>query len=138
MLVEDEDGVRSLASKALKRFGFEVLEAANAGEAFLLFEKYRTHFSDVNVDGGFKKIDLVVTDVILPRLSGHELIMRLKSISPKLKVLYMSGYSGEMLTYSDLLTDNAALLQKPFTPKELVAKVREVLDNSVIRTTQQT
>lgn len=120
LVVEDEDGLRNLVSKALSHYGFRVLEAANAGEALLLFEESQ------KVD----RIDILLTDVILPRMSGRGLVERLKSLEPSLKILYISGYNDQILHSENMISGDSEFLQKPFTPQQLVRKVRQVLDNN--------
>ncbi|MGE0352424.1 MAG: PAS domain S-box protein [Gemmatimonadales bacterium] len=113
LLVEDEAVVRAVSSKILKRLGYEVLEAANGLEAIELLKQ------------NIAAVDLVVTDVIMPRLTGPQVVARLRALRPGLRVLYVSGYSGEMIQGGDGRID---LLQKPFTPAELAQRVRSTLD----------
>ncbi len=111
LLVEDQDQVRLLAATILRRQGYVVLDAANAGEALLVCEQHPA------------PIDLLVTDVVLPRLSGRQLAERLASLRPAMKVLYMSGSTDDTR-----LGDPAVpFLQKPLTPASLTTKVAAVL-----------
>ena len=117
LLVEDEDGVRALIRQVLHRAGYTVLQARHGGEALLTCERHEG------------KIDLLLTDVVLTQMSGHELALRLMKIRPDMKVLYMSGYTDEAVVHHGVLTAGSAFLQKPFTNEALSRKVREVLDS---------
>ncbi|HXE58474.1 MAG TPA: ATP-binding protein, partial [Gemmatimonadales bacterium] len=116
LLVEDEASVRLLAARLLRRAGYTVLEAADGAEALEL----------VLSDPG--PIDLVLTDVVMPRLGGPDLVDRLLAERPGLKVLFMSGYSERELRTDAIPASKVRLLLKPFTPDALVATVRGVLD----------
>ncbi|HLI82417.1 MAG TPA: response regulator [Bryobacteraceae bacterium] len=114
LLVDDEDGVRQLVSAVLKSNGYDVLEAGNASAALATYEK------------NGHKIDMVLTDVVMPQMNGFELGRQLATRAPSLKILYMSGYRdnpGEAAAETP-----RAFLHKPFTPDVLLTKVREVLD----------
>lgn len=117
LLVEDDDQVRNLVRTILRRGGYEVLEARNAGEALLLCERHAS------------RLDLVLTDVIMPLMSGRELAERLSTLVPRLKVLFMSGYTDDaVLRHGIAKVPAVSLVQKPITPNELLTKVRELLD----------
>ena len=116
LLVEDEEQVRMVACAILRRHGYRVLEAQNAGEALLIFEREATG------------IHLLITDVVMPRVSGTELAERLASMRPGLKRLFMSGYTDSPVARHNVLDPGVAFLQKPLTPDLLLMKVREVLD----------
>lgn len=121
LLVEDELGVRQLVCEMLQRLGYQILQASGGAEALRLFEQHQG------------SIDLLITDVIMPQMSGRELAQRLKVLQPSLKVLYISGYTDDMLAHHGVLESNVFLLQKPFAPDELAKKLREVLDAPTTR-----
>ena len=116
LLVEDEDGVRALARQLLNKHGYSVLDARHSGEALLLCERHQG------------QIHLLLTDVILAQMSGRELADRLSKIRPEMRVLYMSGYSGDAVARHGISDFEGAFLQKPFNTESLIGKVREVLD----------
>ncbi|MFL5495294.1 MAG: PAS domain S-box protein [Gemmatimonadales bacterium] len=118
LLVEDEDLVRQLTREILLRNGFRVLEAADGAEALRLVRQY---------DG---QIDLMVTDVVMPRMSGNELVGHARPLRPDMRVLYVSGYSEEAIARHGQLTEGVELLSKPFTPGVLTAKIRQILDRT--------
>ena len=116
LLVEDELLVRNLAADALRRHGYQVLSASTGLEA-------------LDIAGqALKPIDLLVTDVVMPQMGGQQLAVRMLSERPTLKVLFISGYSDMALLQHGTLVPGTALLQKPFTPGQLVHRVRELLD----------
>jgi CheY-like chemotaxis protein len=115
LVVEDEAGIRALVRKILRRQGYEVLEAANGEDALALCR-----------DQG-RRVELLITDVLMPRMGGRELVERLQTQGHDMKVLYVSGYTDDANIYSADLPAGTAFLQKPFTLGSLLDKVKEVL-----------
>jgi len=119
LLVEDDEAVRELADTILSTQGYKVICADGPKKAQEIADKKG------------KEIDLVLTDVIMPTMSGHELARKLMAKNGKMRVLYMSGYTDNVIAQGGVLEEGLAFLQKPFTPRALVEKVREVLDAPV-------
>jgi DNA-binding NtrC family response regulator len=119
LLVEDEEAVRELASRILSAKGYSVVAATSAREA----EKFAAKNAG--------EIHLLLTDIIMPGTSGRELARRITAKHPRTRVLYMSGYTDNVLAQGGVLEAGLSFLQKPFTPGALVQKVREVLDSPV-------
>jgi two-component system, cell cycle sensor histidine kinase and response regulator CckA len=117
LVVEDETSVRALTASALKVLGYHVLEAPGGAEALRIAQ---AHTGD---------IALLITDVVMPQMSGKELAERLLAARPALKVLYVSGYTENTIVHHGVLEPGIAFLPKPFTPSTLSHKVREVLDS---------
>ncbi|HEY3819023.1 MAG TPA: PAS domain S-box protein [Polyangiaceae bacterium] len=117
LLVEDDDAVRDVARGILRRHGYTVIEAPSPGEALLLCESHTG------------PIDLLLSDVVMPRMSGPELARRLVALRPAMKVLCMSGYTDDAAVRHGVVEADLAYLQKPLTVETLTRKVREVLDS---------
>jgi two-component system cell cycle sensor histidine kinase/response regulator CckA len=116
LLVEDDDQVRSLAKTVLERSGFRVIAASGCEEAL----RFEAAFKDT--------IQLLVTDVVMPLMSGRQLAEQLSRLRPGMKVLFMSGYTDDTVVHHGVLDAGIQFLQKPLTPEGLTRKVREVLD----------
>ncbi len=117
LIAEDEPSVRAMAARILRGRGYTVFEASNGKEALDIAEKYAG------------EIHLVLTDVVMPGISGRELVSRLKAIRPGIKSLYVSGYTDDAIVHGGMLDSGVAFLQKPFTVEALAQKVREVLNS---------
>ncbi len=120
LLVEDDEQVRTVARGILVRSGYHVIEARNAGEALLHAEKYPG------------RIHLLLSDVVMPHMSGPELAKRLAQGRPDMSVLCMSGYTDDSIVRHGVLEGRIAFVQKPITPESLTMKVREVLESSAV------
>jgi two-component system, cell cycle sensor histidine kinase and response regulator CckA len=116
LIVEDEDMVRSLASRGLREHGYTVIEARHGADALRQLAVQP------------KAVDLVISDVVMPEMGGRELGRRLATLRPSLPILYISGYTGEDVIQRGLLDPGAPFQQKPFGPEGLARKVREMLD----------
>jgi|CXWL01.1.fsa_nt_gi PAS domain S-box-containing protein len=115
LLVEDEDVVRGLVREILIEKGYTVLEAASGKGALSICSTYE------------KPIDLLFTDIVMPKMSGDELSVKVVKLRPDIKVLFMSGYTDESVAHRGIIESNAPFIEKPFTPEALARKVRAVL-----------
>jgi two-component system cell cycle sensor histidine kinase/response regulator CckA len=115
LLVEDAPMIRRLARQIMQRAGYTVFEAADANQAMMLVETQ-------------PRIDVLLTDLIMPGPSGIDLAEQLRTTRPDIRVLFMSGYTDNAIVRNGMLGESAAFLQKPFTPEELLRKLRNVLD----------
>ena len=116
LLVEDDESLRKLAALILKGYGYIIIEAENGVEATKIAK------------GNHPEIDLLVTDVTMPKMSGRELSERLLRDNPRLKVLFISGYTNHAIDQRGVIDEGLSFLQKPFSRNSLAKKVREVLD----------
>ena len=117
LVVEDQRGVRQLASRILVRHGYTVLEAADATEALRIAENPQ------------QTLHLVISDVVMPIMGGPELVARLQTLRPATRVLYMSGYTGDDLSRRIGEDSNIVVLEKPFSASALLRAVRDRLDD---------
>lgn len=120
LLVEDEKPVRTLTTRLLKRAGYSVLAACHGREAIQLA---RQHDGDIH---------LILTDVVMPEMGGTELVGHLHTVNPNMRILFMSGYSNEAVQGINDLFSNTCFLEKPFSYKELIHKVRSALDGEPV------
>jgi len=116
LVVEDEEVVRKLAVRLLKKQGYKVLDAPDGGKALMLCEEFK------------EPIHLILTDVVMPGMSGRKLVDRLKEIHPEMKTLFMSGYTDNAILRHGVLEEGVNFIQKPFSVERLARKVRDVLD----------
>jgi signal transduction histidine kinase len=116
LVVEDENNLRSLMALALNRQGYKTLEAANGEEGLLLFDRHK------------QEINLIVTDVVMPRMTGFELIDLLSPLYPRMKVIYISGYPENADLQKRNLNPETNFIQKPFSLEDLAVRVRKILD----------
>jgi PAS domain S-box-containing protein len=120
LLVEDEEVVRDMASEILKESGYNVLEAKDGHEGYSLAEQFPG------------EIHLLLTDVVMPVMSGRQLVEQLTPRRPGMKVLYMSGYTDDAIVHHGVLGQGTLFIGKPFSPQVLTRKIREILDGAVV------
>jgi len=116
LIVEDEEDVLTLSGRILSRQGYTVLETTNGSEALRICKEEK------------QPIHLILTDVVMPQMSGRELIERCREVRQDFKAIYMSGYTDNTVTHHGILERGMNYIQKPFTVDGLIRKVREVLD----------
>lgn len=116
LIVEDDEYLRKVVKIALDQFGYKTLEACDGQAAVSLCESY----------GG--QIDLMITDVVMPRMSGRETADRVKVLFPDIRVVFVSGYTDNAIVHHGVLDSGIHFLEKPFSPEKLLRKVRFVLD----------
>lgn len=119
VLVEDEEAVRELATESLQRYGYTVLAASNGDNALSICEEYK------------EKIDLLITDLVMPGMNGIELARRFLDFRPETPVLFMSGYSEDAVEHLKDMTQRQSFLPKPITPSSLSRKVREMFSEPI-------
>jgi two-component system cell cycle sensor histidine kinase/response regulator CckA len=122
LMVEDEKAILDLGKRILGQLGYTVLIADTPEEAIRLVEE---HTGDIH---------LLLTDVVMPQMTGQDLAARLGSIKPDLKCLYISGYTADAITHRGVLEKGIHLMEKPFSGRDLAVKVREVLDQKLADT----
>jgi PAS domain S-box-containing protein len=115
LLVEDEAAILKITTMMLERLGYKVLSASNPNEA-------------INMGKSLKKIDLLMTDVVMPMMNGRDLSKKMQHIFPTLKCLFMSGYTANVIAHHGVLDDGMQFIQKPFSRQALAKKVRDILD----------
>jgi CheY-like chemotaxis protein len=116
LVVEDEDSIRKLAVEVLEQHGYTVLSADDGEKALRIAAAHKG------------EIGLLLADVIMPRMGGRELYERLRKLRPGIKVLYVSGYTDDSIVRQRMLDPGIAFLQKPYTPKSLARKLKDVLN----------
>jgi CheY-like chemotaxis protein len=121
LLVEDDARVRALVSTMLGRYGYAVLDADSGERALEIVQAHRG------------PIDLLLTDVVMPAMNGRVLAERLHALSPRTRVLFMSGYSDDAILRAGVQAAEVAFLQKPFSSAALGAKIRELLESGASR-----
>ena len=117
LLVEDDELIRTFTYETLITLGYKVLEAEDGLEAYNILEK----------EG--KDINLLLTDLVMPKMDGKELSQQALKLFPNIKILFVSGYTKNYLTQSDFLIDDIEFMHKPYLVNDLANKVREVLDS---------
>ncbi len=125
LLVDDEPAIRTLAARSLEQLGYKVLEAPSGPEAIRVSQEYKG------------PIHLLLTDVVMPNMSGREVAFQLAPKRADMRVLYTSGHTEDRIMHHGVLQDRMAFLQKPFTLSALARKVREVLDRPAGATESQ-
>ncbi|MCF8056766.1 MAG: response regulator [Desulfocapsa sp.] len=116
LLVEDDPMVRRICVDILKNFGYSILEAENGEDALQVFERYHG------------KIDLLLTDVVMPRMGGTELAEKIRKLSPDIRVIFMSGYTENAIVHNGILKEGIDFIHKPITPDSLAFGIRKVFD----------
>jgi len=118
LVAEDESTVRNVIKRSLSDAGYRVIEAVDGEQALAI------------ASSSTEQIDLVITDVIMPRMGGKELNARLEELNPELKVLFISGYTDNAIVHQGILDEGIEFIQKPFQPSDLLKKIRAMLDRA--------
>jgi CheY-like chemotaxis protein len=118
LLVEDEPMVRALGKEFLEEYGYRVLTAANGREGLQMCQDFA------------ERIDLIITDVVMPQMSGRELAEKARELRPDARVLFMSGFTDDAVVRHGIVADDVCFIQKPFSPEALARKAREVLEGA--------
>ena len=118
LVVEDEELVRHFLEKTLDRAGYRVITARDGEEAITKFKQHRDNIS------------LIISDMVMPKKSGWEMYDEISRIKPEVKVLFVSGYSTEMIESKGISVDSADFVSKPFLKNDLLRKTREILDRN--------
>ena len=116
LVAEDDASVRQLATIVLESFGYSVITAVDGGDAIAKFMENR------------ERISIILLDMIMPKKNGKEVGEAIKKVNPRVKILFMSGYTMDIIKGKELAEAGSDFIHKPFTPKDLLIKVREVLD----------
>jgi PAS domain S-box-containing protein len=116
LIAEDEDDVRIMARNLLQSYGYAVIEAEDGKDAVFRF------IQDID------KIDLIIMDLIMPKMNGREAYERISKIKPKIKTIFASGYTTDLVNRDDSSEGSVTFIEKPFTPEELLQKIRKILD----------
>ena len=127
LLAEDEEVIRAYMALILRNLGYHVIEAANGEQALRLVHEARG-----------VKIDLLLTDLVMPKMNGNELAYRIRELLPQIKVLFCSGYPEKLAARNGMIAPTIRFLQKPVVPRTLAIKVREVLDEAKVASYQGT
>jgi len=120
LVAEDDLMVRRVAARILREAGYTVLEASDGEDALRVFEE------------NHESVSLVLLDAVMPKLSGHDVYLRLRGRYPEVKTVFCTGYAPETVDFSLLASENVRLLQKPFSPNALLRSVRETLDSKPV------
>ncbi len=118
LLVEDEPSIMKMSKNMLEKIGYKVLPANTPGEAIRMAEEHPG------------KIDLLITDVIMPEMNGRDLAIHLQTLYPEIKILFMSGYTADVIAHHGVLDEDVQFIQKPFTIKDIAINIRKALDQS--------
>ena len=134
LLVEDEPSILRMTRMMLERMGYRVLAADTPGEAIALAREHLSACGDAQAGAG--DIHLLMTDVVMPEMNGRDLAKNILSLYPHLKYLFMSGYTGDVITHHGVLDEGVQFIQKPFSKQDLAITVRAVLDEAKEATQQ--